>query len=161
MQNYGNLWRKNLSNAFGINKPITVELKELILEEVKFRGNSIVPKYVANAKFTQYEDFYLDAVVVSCEVAVAGIKDSNTTQTDLKTTQKNLARYPATILEFFKEKYAPNWVKEKYPVKYVEYYQNITTVTETTRNITKVFPDIFINNHKEILRIYENRFTSC
>lgn len=122
------------------------KIKQALFERYVVKGNTSIPKYVERAKFTQYEDFYLDAIVVSCEVALSSVKDSTTTQTDFKTNRKTLKRYPETLWDYVKEKYAPEWFKERYPVSYVEYYQDINMVTENTTTTIKVFPDIQISD---------------
>lgn len=145
-----------MSNEFDFNKPLTAELKELILEEVKFRGNSRVPRYVIeNIKFDNYIDLYTDSLVVAVELAIGAIKDSKTTKTEPKTNTKDLQKYPSTLWDYFKEKYSPKWFIDKYPVKYIEYFQSVTHITENTTNIMKVFPDIALDNRYQIIRAYE------
>lgn len=140
---------------------LETNVKEIVLEKLRLRGGHKLPKYAfENLKVEAYEDMYHDCVMIAVECAVAALNDSKAVTKNSKTITKSLAKYPATLSDYIKEKYAPKWFLDKYPVKYVEYYQYLTTVTEYTTTNMKVFPDISINNHKEILRIYENPFTS-
>lgn len=127
-----------LANAF--NDPKT---REILLQALEHRYNFKIPSYIHNTLLIDtYEDAFMGDLVVALKMEVASMKDSKTVDSDATRVVQCVSKYPLTVWEYMKERYAPQWFLDKYPVRYQEYDATVIYSVRHITNITRIFPDI-------------------
>lgn len=108
--------------------------------DYQVRSRAVVPDHVAmyvGVKLESYFDKLIDALVVDLVAEIKGV-----------TLESCVVKYPIDWIEAFKERWFPNWLKLKYPIKYK------TVKLKTVALLPYVPKDSFVVHYMEGLNHY-------
>lgn len=118
----------------------TNAIKTQRLDKIMFSVSQRIPRhYLIDPRYEEYMDHVDGSLVRQIEFSLYGKQD-----TKEETTVEDYIRYPTTWVDACKERFFPEWLKGRYPVKYT----SRLSIKKVTQYITKVCPHINIQSDK-------------